>query len=245
MKEIDFLPEWYKSGKRRQVNYRVQYIILAGVFTIMMVWNYVSASSASKVRAKYLEMETRQSQSEKVSTELNEYKKDITVLREKEKLLDGIDSQIIVSNVLAEISYVVNERIVLNKIEFISENIPDKKNTEKIQQPVSVVRSSSQASGNKTVKTLGNVRFKVLISGVAAGGSDVAALLCSLEDSLYFSRVDLSFSKEAEVNKAKTGTATKQDDVRIESPAESVADEKIHVSQFEINCYLSNYTQQD
>ncbi len=245
MKEIDFLPEWYKSGRRRQVNYRVQYIILAGVFTVMMVWNFVSASSVSKVRAKYQEMETRQSQSGKMSAKLDDYKKGIAELHEKEKLLDGIDSKIIVSNVLAEISYIVNEKIVLSKIEFISENIPDKKNAEKALQSVSVVRSSSANFGSKSGKTLGNVRFKVMISGVAAGGSDVAALLCRLEDSPYFDHVDLSFSKDAEVNKSVIRPVTKQDDVRTERSADSVAGEKIQVSGFEIDCYLSNYKQQD
>ena len=70
MKEIDFLPEWYKSGRRRQVNYRAQYIILSGVFAVMMVWNYVSATSVSKVRARNMEMGTSRTQSEKVSAKL-------------------------------------------------------------------------------------------------------------------------------------------------------------------------------
>jgi hypothetical protein len=245
MKEIDFLPEWYKSGKRRQVNYRVQYIILTGAFTVMMVWNFVSAKSISNVKARYLELGNKQSQSEKVSAKLNEYKNEIVMLHKKEKLLGSIDSKIIVSNVLAEISYIVNERIVLNKIELISENIPDKTNTDKTQQSVTAVRSSNATFGNKTGKILGNVRFKVVITGAAAGGSDVAALLCSLEDSPYFNKVDLSFLKESEINKTKISPTATQDDVRAESSSGNIADEKIHVSEFEIDCYLSNYNLKD
>ena len=32
MKEIDFLPEWYTSGKRKTAAYRIQYVILGGIF---------------------------------------------------------------------------------------------------------------------------------------------------------------------------------------------------------------------
>lgn len=245
MKEIDFLPEWYKSGRRRQVNYRVQYIILSGAFAVMIVWNFVSANSISKVRAKYMEMETIQTQSEKVSDKLVNIKNEIVMLHEKEKLLDSIDSKINVSNVLAEISFLVDERIVLSRVELISERIPEKQNKEQSLQSASVVKSSGPAFGNNSATPLGNVCFKVLIAGVAANGSDVAVLLCKLEDSPYFSRVDLSYSRDAEVKTVTNSLKNSQQDVMPELPVNkresSKADENIKVSEFEINCYLSNY----
>jgi hypothetical protein len=39
MKEIDFLPEWYKSGRQRQIGYRAQVLGMGGVLLIMIVWN--------------------------------------------------------------------------------------------------------------------------------------------------------------------------------------------------------------
>jgi len=65
MKEIDFLPEWYKSGRRRQVSYRTQYIALGGVFVVMMVWSLITTHSISKARAQYAQMATNQAQAEK------------------------------------------------------------------------------------------------------------------------------------------------------------------------------------
>ena len=106
-------------------------IALCGAFMVMMVWNFVSAGSVSRVRAKYMEMEKIQTQSEKASVELDKYKDDISVLNKKEKILDSIDANINVSNVLAELSFLVDEKIVLSKVEFISEkikDIPDDKN---------------------------------------------------------------------------------------------------------------------
>ena len=217
MKEIDFLPEWYKSGIRRQVNYRMQYIILSGIFAVMMVWNFVSAGSVSKVKAKYMEMENMQVHSEEVSRELKEYKNEIAMLHEKEKILDSIDSKINVANVLAELSFLVEEKVVLSKVELISEKLNNQVNGMN-SQSMSVVKSSVPKDNYGTL--LGNVQFRIQIKGVAANGSDVAVLLCKIEDSPYFSHANLVYLKDSEVKNAK---------------------KNINVSEFEIGCYLSNY----
>jgi hypothetical protein len=83
---------------------------------------------------------------------------------------------------------------------------------------------------------------------VAANGSDVAALLCRLEDSPYFSQADLSYAKDAEVK--TTGSMPKNQAQKV--VPEMTANQKnngniqnnIQVSEFEISCYLSNYIQQ-
>ncbi len=248
MKEIDFLPEWYKSGMRRQVNYRVQYIILSGVFAVMMVWNFVTANSISEARAKYMEMETKQSQSGNVSAKLQDFIKEITELHEKEILLNSTGSKIIVSNVLAEISYLVDERIVLSRVELISEKIPDKQNNEKVSQSSSVVRPAGLLPGNNTDIQLGDVRFRVLITGAAANGSDVAALLCKLEDSPYFSQVNLAYSRDAQVKIGNNSPVNPQEDnVKIPPISQKgniKTEDNIRINEFEINCFLSNYRQQ-
>ncbi len=52
MKEIDFLPEWYKSDKRRMASYRTQCVVLGGIFAIMMVWNFFAVGSISRAEAE-------------------------------------------------------------------------------------------------------------------------------------------------------------------------------------------------
>lgn len=241
MKEIDFLPEWYKNGIRRQVNYRVQYIILSGVFMVMMVWNFVSAGSVSRARAKYTQMENTQIQTENASEELEKYKNEIAALHEKEKMLDSIDSNINVSNVLAELSFLVDETIVLSKVEFISEKINDKSDNGKVQKSMSVVKSSVPVDNSGAL--LGNVRFRILIKGVAANGSDVAVLLCELEDSPYFNQVNLLYSKDSEVKKETKSMNSVQPDTYdgLANNQNKTSNENINVSEFEISCYLSNY----
>jgi hypothetical protein len=60
MREIDFLPKWYTSGRRRQISYRTQCVALGGVFVVMMVWNFVAAHSISKATAKLADGTARQ-----------------------------------------------------------------------------------------------------------------------------------------------------------------------------------------
>jgi hypothetical protein len=36
MKEIDFLPEWYRDGKRRESHYRTQYLAIGCLFAVMV-----------------------------------------------------------------------------------------------------------------------------------------------------------------------------------------------------------------
>jgi type IV pilus assembly protein PilM len=43
VREIDFLPDRYKSGRRHQVACCAQYAVLAGVFVVMIVWSLVMA----------------------------------------------------------------------------------------------------------------------------------------------------------------------------------------------------------
>jgi hypothetical protein len=63
-----------------------------------------------------------------------------------------------------------------------------------------------------------DTRFKVAITGVAAGVEDVANLISQLENSSYFCHVVPGFSRAGKVKDFK-------------------------VTEFEISCYLANYEQ--
>ncbi len=248
MKEIDFLPEWYKSGRRRQISYRTQYIILGGIFFVMMVWNFITSYSISRAQAQVVQMATKQTQAEKVSAKLAELKSEMNAFHRKEALVERIDSRINVASVLAEISYLIDERVVLNEIEFISEKflgVQNKKSSRQVAGVVRAVRSDFVARGELPI---GDVRFKVLISGVAADASDVAALICKMENSPYFCQVVLSYSRNADIEVRGSDTLRLQKDYTQELSDTGRGDHKsegnFRVSNFEINCYLANYREQ-
>ena len=246
MKEIDFLPEWYKNGKRREVSYRTQYLALGGVFIVMVVWSFITTQSISKARAQFMQMETRQKKAEGLSIELSELKRELRGLQEKDETIENIDSKIDVAAVLAELSFLIDEKIVLNKVEFIAEKFESKQQESKSPQVTTVVRAVRTSLKEKQELPLGDVRFRVVISGVAADGGVVAALICKLVDSPYFCQVIPSFSRDAVIT--TTGgpylhSKAKNDNTN-ESDLKNKENVQVQVSEFEINSYLANYCEQ-
>ncbi len=239
MKEIDFLPNWYKSGRRRRFSYSTQYIALACVFGVMLVWNFVSLHSVSNAAAKLAQMASEQSKAQIASKEFTKIKNELADLQKKTHIIGEIGSRIDVANVLAEMSFLIDENIVLSKVEFISEKFLDK------QQYKSGGASAVRVVGGEPDRLrelpLGNVRFKVLLSGVAADAGNVAALVCKLEDSPYFCQVYPSISRNREMNELIVHRSSINNEQRTKNfPAGG----GLQVSEFEISCYLANYQQE-
>ena len=250
MKEIDFLPEWYKSGRRRQVSYRTQYIAIGGLFVVMVVWSFISTRSISKAQAQVAQTAAKQAQANEASAKLAELEDAIRALRKNAKSIEEIDSRINVASVLAELSYLIDEKIVLQKVEFIAEKFTDEQGTEKSSNTGTVVRAVQIDSKSKQELPLGSVRFKVKLSGVAADASDVAALMCKLEESTYFCQVVLSFSRgDAKItienaSSLRGQTTVGEGNLKNNDRVRQTADRsEIQVNEFEISCYLANYRQ--
>ncbi|MHC4556022.1 MAG: hypothetical protein ACYTFW_04135 [Planctomycetota bacterium] len=245
MKEIDFLPEWYKSGRRRQVSYRTQYLALGGVFVVMMVWSFIATHSISKVKAQFAQTGTKQAQAESVSAKLAELKSELIGLQKKFGSIEDIDSKIDVANVLAELSFLIDEKIVLSRVELVAEKFVHKQQAKPSPRSGAVVRAVQTKLSGKRNLPLGDVRFKVVIAGVAADASDVGILICKLDESPYFCQVVPSFSRNDEIEVESAPSVSSQTDL-VESALKSQggvrkAGGNIQVSEFEINCYLANY----
>jgi len=217
MKEIDLLPELYKSGQRRRISYRTQYIALCGVLLVMVVWNFAATHSISEVKAQLGQMSTRQLEAQEQSCELAELKGEMKGLEGKAASIDEIDSKINVASILAEMSFLIDKGIVISKVAFVAERFRDKQQDKPSERAGNVVRAVSTKLSAKREQSIGDVRFRVTIGGIAADASDVASLICKLKDSPYFCQV-------------------------VSSVSETGGD--MWVSEFEINCYLANYREQ-
>ncbi len=241
MKEIDFLPEWYKSTRRLQFSYRTQYVALAGMFVVMMVWNFTSLNSISKATAELAKMSSMQTRAQDASREYVKVKNIVAELQKKTHVIEEIDSKIDVASVLAEISFLIDKRIVLSKVEFVGEKLLDKQQGQ--LSSGSAVRVAKAEVNKQRELSLGDVRFKVVIYGVAADASDVAALVCKLEDSPYFCQVYPSFSRNKTMNTVGSPTDNKVQKRQIPGVVgeDKLASKNYQVSEFEISCYLGNY----
>ncbi|MBN1392920.1 MAG: PilN domain-containing protein [Sedimentisphaerales bacterium] len=226
MKEIDFLPKWYKSGKRQQFSYRAQYAGIGGVFAAVVIWSFITTYSLSKAEAEFAETGLDSTNAGIAAEEFARLKNEAELLQGKAKTIEKIDSNIDVASVLAEISYLIDTKIVLSKVEFIAERFED---GSKGQSNVgTAIKAAAGKFSSKDTPPLGDVRFKILINGVALNASNVAVLICKLEDSPYFCQVIPLFTRNREM-KTKANTEG----------------EKFQMSEFEISCNLANYRQED
>ncbi|UCE50192.1 MAG: hypothetical protein JSW47_08515 [Phycisphaerales bacterium] len=245
MKDIDFLPEWYKSGIRREVSYRTQYIALGGIFLVMAVWSLTTSRSISKARAEFADMAAIQTRAQSVSKDLTGLENQLSSLRKKLGSIEEIDSRIDVAAVLGELSFLIKERIVLSKVEFIAEKFQNEQKDKASTRTGAVVRAVRARNRQERDVPLGNVRFKVVIAGAAANGRDVANLTRELEKSPYFFQVVPSYSRSEELQiESSASPETAMDAVRRRSEVRGArADDpkNLQVSAFEINCYLANY----
>jgi hypothetical protein len=221
MKDIDLLPEWYKSGQRKQHNLRSQYLVVAGVVAIILVWNFAAVHSLSTARARLDNTMPNSVHAQAVLEHCRQLADRIDKLSKKTALLDAIDSKINIANVLSELSFLVDARIALSDVIIESEKFPKGSGAGSGASGVRVATSSGKRNADEH---LGAVRFKVTLRGIADQTSDVGKFVRRLEESEYFSDVSLAFSR----NKNIRVTGAQNGDQR-------------QVSEFEISCNLANY----
>ena len=183
MKEIDFLPKWYKTGKRRRVNYRRQYIIIAGVFITLIAWSFSASLSISIVEAQVEMMHDSLKNNEEIARGYTHLQGSLKKLQKKKTLLEKLDTGVKISSTLAEISYLVGENITLTNLSYKTE----------IVKPQKGASGSSVKLSKSTVKNgalpVADMRFKIVIKGVADNAADVTAFIKRLERSDYLCQI--------------------------------------------------------
>jgi len=240
MKEIDFLPEWYKSDKRRTASYRTQCVVLGGIFAIMMVWNYFATGSISRAEAEIARISAGIAGAQGATHRYGQFKGQISEMQKKAATIEDIDSRIDVASVLAELSYLVSRPAVLSSVELTAEKFMDAASGGRSKRGGGLVRAVRGKSNEQAGLPLGDVKFKVVIRGIAPDSSDVAALICKLEDSAYFFQVVPSYSRDMQI-KVGTKGSQRSSDIEVSDRRPAV---DIRASEFEISCYLANYRRQ-
>ncbi len=211
MKEIDFIPLWYKAGRKRRVSYHRQYAVITAVFALMVIWSFISGHSISNAKADIRSIEDKINAGQTTFDEFNRLESTINGLNEKGEILTKLDTGIDISAVIAEISFILSERIVLSRFELSNEAFTDKSSVSSAR-----VAIGSRLAREKSSLPDHDTRFLVTISGIASDASDVAGLIAKLEDSAYFCRIIPGFSRNREISGHLA-------------------------TEFEIKCYIANY----
>ncbi|MDI6447777.1 hypothetical protein [Anaerobaca lacustris] len=237
MKEIDFLPEWHKEGRRRRVHMRRQYIVLAAFFFAMVTYNTIAARRIASVNAELNRLDDRRYWAETILREYDAVSKQLGAHQAKVVSIEQVDARIDVAAVLAEISHVIGDLVVLSRVEFLSE--PLSAGPRSTDRGGSAVRAAGASRSAAKPVSLGDVRFRVALTGIAASSAEVGALVCRLEDSPYFQQAHPLFRENTiQVTAAAPQTPPAQQTQRKET-------QSVNVTEFEIVCYLANYEEID
>ncbi|MBL7214460.1 MAG: PilN domain-containing protein [Phycisphaerae bacterium] len=198
MKEIDFIPEWHKANQNRKKRYHRQYLLLASLLVTMMVWSFVVGQYVKQVRA---EVEDIQSVFEKGKLKVNQgmlLESEIASLQHQLQILEATTPRTNISAIIAELSWLIRDNIVLSKLSLKDETI--ELSEEQDLMPAGIVRIGSSSRGNEASEvSLIPTRTRVILTGIAAKGSDAATLISRLEESEYFEQVSPVYTKAKKV----------------------------------------------
>jgi hypothetical protein len=238
MKELDFLPEWYKDDCRRKVHVRRQYVALVVIFLMMMTFNVTAVHRASRAAAEGRRLENQRVGAEAVVHEFDGLTQRLNELKTKASLVEQMDSRIDVAAIVAELSHLIDDSVVLRKLEIRAE--PFDRGADKGQTKGAVVRMADKPSGSSKQRPLGRARFRIVLTGVAARPADVPDLVCRLDASAYFQRVHPLFYGNARTQTgARPALPTPEGGTTVKPL--SVPD----LTEFEIACDLANYKEME
>jgi hypothetical protein len=192
MKEIDFLPEWYKQGCVQQQKHREFYVALGLIIFIMMVWGIFANGRVAIVKAKNTTLLNEKLTRVRSETEYEQAEMEFQRLKSRYQILELVKSRIAVSNVIAEISHLLDNGVILRKLEIKAEPFGEQgKKTE----------AKGAGTGGAELISLPDIktRFRITLTGLAADAARVAEVISKLEQSGYFFRIIPGFSKNTTV----------------------------------------------
>jgi len=237
VKEIDFLPEWYKEGKRRRVHMRQQCVALGLLFVAMIAYNTISAHRIASATAELEQFEGQRRYAETVMHRFDVLSRELGAYQAEAESLAQMDSRIELAAVMAEISHVIGEHVVLSRVEFIAESVA--RDIKAQRRSGSAVRAAGLGRNATRPVPLGGVKFRILLVGVAADPGNVGDLVCRLEESSYFRDVHSSGFRNGTI---EVPTLRSQEPMsQATKKPLSEQKETLQVSEFEITCYLANY----
>jgi hypothetical protein len=196
MKEIDFIPEWYKANQNRKKSYHRQYVMLACLFVLLMVWSFVVGEYIDQLRAEVEDIQlVFEKGKEKVNQALS-LEAEIALLQQQSQLLETTAPRTDISPILAELSWLIRDNIVLSRLSL--KNEPFEYTNSKASTAPGVVHVGS-APQDKNAVSAQATRIKITLTGIAARAADAAELISHLEDSDYFEQVSPVYTKAAKV----------------------------------------------
>jgi Tfp pilus assembly protein PilN len=193
MREVDFIPGWYRASRQRKRDLviRAAFLgVLAVEMVLVSVGSYVQRAAA---RENLAELETSFKGQAEVITSLSQLVLRLEELREKRQLLSDVAGGAPVHGVLAELSRLMPEATALTRVGLVQSR---RIGAAGRQQEGDAGKDAAQPDDEGTLE----------ITGWAASDVHVGSLMTNLAESPLFSDVRLRYSKPVAVNDREVRT---------------------------------------
>jgi hypothetical protein len=215
MKELDFLPDWYRADRQRKHRRQRHYVLFGLVVALLAGWSFFVGQSVRGLQADTRTVEATLEQGMQTIQTAQEMESEIERLSRQAETLAVLTPRTPVSAVLGELSACVSDQIILGRVSLVQEPVIDN-NAKTSPAANGVIRLGAARADVPTTAPEGPQRTRVILTGIAAGGADVARLIDRLETSGYFETISPGFSR-----------------------AKKVGDRE--VTEFEITCGVADY----
>ena len=222
MKEINLIPQWYQESKKHRSRCYIQYIAIAAAFILVVLICVAAEAYVAAGKSRLGNLEKEYEAYRDTSNEYEKMRARINELKKKTSIINQIDAKMDITCVLGEISFLLDDALIIKKIEITSE--PFAGETKKAAGNSSGLRVANQY-GNSSKTCEGNIKFKISLNGIASQAGKVADLICKLEESPYFFQAAPSFSRNITVSSGRQGQP------------------EYYAAEFEISCYLANFSE--
>lgn len=194
MKDIDFLPSSYTNSRNMSRTWKRQYSFVVVLVIIVASWLFVTGVNVRRAKAQTEQLSVNNYSLSKASQQYSSLSNSLNRLNKQAQLLSKISSRISFCDLMAEISYVAGDDIVLSSLDVEAEKFGEKKTNS------STVRVVSSKKKKEKVITDEPFRYRVVFHGLARDAAGVAEFIRGLEQSDYFMQVVPGYSRNKTVD---------------------------------------------
>ncbi len=197
MKDLDFLPQWYRDDRQRKQRRR-RYCVLFGVVAgLVGFWSFIAGQSVGGLKAQTQQMEEALENGQQTIQTAMEMDAQIAALSHQVETLRMLTLRTPVSAVLGELSARVCENVIFSRVMLTLEPIAEA--VKPMATAAAVRLGDGKPSASVPLPAVPH-KMRLTLTGIAAGGADVARLIENLESGGYFESVVPVFSRAKKIN---------------------------------------------
>lgn len=186
MREIEFLPDWYRQVRRRRMWLVVQWWSTFGLLIVLLVWTGVAHFRVITARRDHRALQQASDRAEVDLKRLDE----LNLLKrrwdEQGEVLSKLGVSIESTRLIGTVAQATPESVALVGMHL------------QIDEKIEVPRSAAAARASKDAPPTIDRKLLIRLQGIAPSDAEVADLMAKLATITFFNDVSMSYSKDAD-----------------------------------------------